>query len=87
MNDCGDPGGPRSTPPDGYSMESFLVHGLPNDEYWEYGHHVIPPITASTTFRLDSVARGHRGFLEFATPSGAAAPGASPIYIYDRVVS
>jgi methionine-gamma-lyase len=69
----------------GYSMESFLIHGLPNDVYWEYGHHVIPPITASTTFRLDSVERGHQGFVDFALPESAAAPGASPIYIYDRV--
>ncbi|MFH1533122.1 MAG: PLP-dependent transferase [Pseudomonadota bacterium] len=81
----GDRGKPLDMSPNGYSMESFLVHGLPNDAYWEYGHHVIPPITASTTFRLDSVERGHQGFLDFALPSSAAAPGASPIYIYDRV--
>ena len=74
-----------SSAPNGYSMESFLVHGLPDDVYWEYGHHVNPPITASTTFRLDSVDRGAQGFLDFAQPSSAAVPGASPIYIYDRV--
>jgi len=84
-NDRGQGGGPGGRAFNGYSMESFLVHGLPNDAYWEYGHHVIPPITASTTFRLDSVERGHQGFLDFAAPSSAAAPGASPIYIYDRV--
>jgi len=78
---------PKRAPMDfnGYSMESFLVHGLPDDVYWEYGHHVIPPITASTTFRLDSVERGHQGFLEFNQPASAARPGESPIYIYDRV--
>ena len=76
---------PKETKVNGYSMESFLVHGLPDDAYWEYGHHVIPPITASTTFRLDSVERGHQGFVDFAQPSTAAKPGSSPIYIYDRV--
>lgn len=81
----GDGRRPHDTSLGGYSMDSFLVHGLPDDVYWEYGHHVIPPITASTTFRLDSVERGHQGFVDFAQPSSAAAPGASPIYIYDRV--
>ncbi len=68
-----------------YHMESFLIHGLQNDAFWEYGHHVIPPITASTTFRLDSVERGHQGFVEFSEPKFQAKPGEKPIYIYDRV--
>jgi len=67
-----------------YSKETFLIHGLPFDAYWEYGHHVIPPITASTAFRLDSTQRGADGFANFAAPR-MTGPGDKPIYIYDRL--
>ncbi|MBM4372675.1 MAG: PLP-dependent transferase [Deltaproteobacteria bacterium] len=82
MNERRDGGGSGFN---GYSMDSFLVHGLPDDAFWEYGHHVIPPLTASTTFRLDSVERGHQGFLDFTRPDASERPGEHPIYIYDRV--
>jgi cystathionine beta-lyase/cystathionine gamma-synthase len=67
-----------------YSRETFLVHGLPYDAHWEYGHHVVPPITASTTFRLDSTQRGADGFASFAAPV-MPGPEVKPIYIYDRL--
>ncbi|HVS01577.1 MAG TPA: PLP-dependent transferase [Thermoanaerobaculia bacterium] len=52
--------------------------------HWSYGDHIIPPISASTSYRLESSARGAEGFLEFANPelNRNAQP---PIYIYDRL--
>ena len=67
-----------------YSPETFLIHGLPYDAHWEYGHHVVPPITASTAFRLDSTQRGQDGFASFLDPQGIGADG-RPIYVYDRL--
>ncbi len=67
-----------------YSMDSFLVHGAMRDEHWDYASHVIPPITASTAFRLASTERGAAGFATFASPEHTG-PGKSPIYIYERL--
>lgn len=61
-----------------------LIHGPKRSSKWDYNHHVVPPITASATFRLDSVERGALGFEEFAhTPAGGLAH--DPIYVYDRL--
>jgi methionine-gamma-lyase len=68
----------------GYHKETFLIHGHPHDEQWQYSHHVIPPITASTAFRLDSTDRGAEGFRNFALPHVTDARE-KPIYIYDRL--
>lgn len=67
-----------------YRYETRLIHGEFRTEKWDYDHHVIPPITASTTFRLDSADRGRTGFVDFADPKKAA-QAISPIYIYDRL--
>lgn len=67
-----------------YQYDTRLIHGRFRTEKWEYDHHVIPPITASTTFRLDSASRGRAGFVDFADPKHAA-QAISPIYIYDRL--
>lgn len=64
--------------------ETRLIHGKHRTEKWDYQHHVIPPITASTAFRLDSAVRGQQGFVDFANPK-AAAQAMNPIYIYDRL--
>ena len=65
-------------------MRTRLIHGRSRSRKWDYDHHVVPPITASATFRLDSAARGARGFEEFAhIEDEALAP--HPIYIYDRL--
>ena len=60
-----------------------LIHGRGRSFKWDYDHHVVPPISSSATFRLDSAARGARGFEQFA--HGDAPPGEHPIYIYDRL--
>jgi cystathionine beta-lyase/cystathionine gamma-synthase len=67
---------------DTYSVPSVLIHGNARDEHWDYRHHVVPPMSCSTTYRLDSTARGARGFAEFGQ-DGAARH--APIYIYDRL--
>ncbi|QOJ02252.1 MAG: PLP-dependent transferase [Planctomycetia bacterium] len=61
-----------------------LIHGRGRTGKWEYDHHVVPPMTCSAAFRLDSARRGAKGFCEFAhhTPG---APEHAPIYIYDRL--
>ena len=66
---------------DQYTLASRLIHGYSRDKHWDYGHHVVPPLTASTAYRLDSAARGARGFAEFGTDE----EGRTPIYIYDRL--
>jgi cystathionine beta-lyase/cystathionine gamma-synthase len=67
-----------------YKYSTRLIHGKFRSEKWDYEHHLIPPITASTTFRLDSAKRGQQGFIDFADPKRAA-QAMSPIYIYDRL--
>lgn len=61
-----------------------LIHGVGRTRKWDYDHHVVPPMTSSATFRLDSARRAAQGFVEF----GHLAPeteGHGPIYIYDRL--
>ncbi|MHC4841616.1 MAG: trans-sulfuration enzyme family protein, partial [Planctomycetota bacterium] len=68
-------------PPDA-SMSTYLVHGRPFDENWDFSHHIVPPMSASVTYRLDSTQRGCSGFEDFAS---AAAHKHEPIFIYDRL--
>jgi methionine-gamma-lyase len=72
--------------PDGYSMEAHLIYGQMQDPRWDYSHHVVPPMTSSATFRLDSAQRGAQGFTEFAHHTGeVSVKSRAPIYIYDRL--
>ncbi|MBL6975484.1 MAG: PLP-dependent transferase [Deltaproteobacteria bacterium] len=68
----------------GYRSDTHMIHGQFRTEKWEYDHHVIPPITASTTFRLDSASRGRQGFVDFGEPKKSA-QAMNPVYIYDRL--
>jgi methionine-gamma-lyase len=65
-----------------YSTEARLIYGEMNDPRWDYSHHLIPPISASATFRLDSAMRGAQGFADFAHSEDGKK---IPIYIYDRL--
>ncbi|MCC7430569.1 PLP-dependent transferase [bacterium] len=65
-----------------YSMETKLIHGEFKTLKWDYSHHVVPPISSSATFRLDSSQRGAKGFIDFAHVEDKTIP---PIYIYDRL--
>lgn len=67
-----------------YSMDTHLIYGKNYTRKWDYEHHVLPPITSSVIYRLDSVERGAEGFQEFAhLPEAGKEP--APIYIYDRL--
>ncbi len=69
-----------------YSTETHLIYGKFYTEKWDYSHHLVPPITASATFRLESAQRGAQGFIDFAhTVEGEEISKQAPIYIYDRL--
>jgi len=67
-----------------YRMRTQLIHGISNSARWDYDHHVVPPISASTAFRLTSAYRGARGFAAFANDA-TSITSQVPIYIYDRL--
>jgi methionine-gamma-lyase len=67
-----------------YSRETILIYGKPHSTKWDYDHHVVPPLTASATYRLDSAERGARGFIEFANTTDET-KRTQPILIYDRL--
>jgi len=64
-------------------MRTQLIHGDNVSRYWDYSHHVIPPLSSSSTFRLDTVTRGAQGFFEYACDKVDAEQ--APIFIYDRL--
>ncbi len=69
-----------------YSLETGLIHGKSLTKKWDFSHHVVPPISSSCTFRLESTRRGALGFAEFAHHTGQqAVKSRAPIYIYDRL--
>jgi cystathionine beta-lyase/cystathionine gamma-synthase len=72
------------TKKESYRIRTHLVHGNYERKHWDFDHHLIPPISASTTYRLGSVHRGAQGFVEFASEE-AEVKGHIPIYIYDRL--
>lgn len=63
------------------SPRTQAIHGEALSESWEFSHHLVPPMTASTTFRLGSLTRGAEGFSSFAGPNKKD----KPIWIYDRL--
>src|SRR6185369_14504434 len=73
---------PKPRRSDVYSLPSILIHGNSKDKHWDYRHHVVPPLSSSTAYRLGTAARGAQGFAEFG--ADPATPHA-PIYIYDRL--
>ena len=76
-----------------YRLRTHLIHGNFDSKHWDYDHHVIPPLSSSTAYRLNSTHRGAQGFVEFgqtehnehSEQAGAAATRQVPIYIYDRL--
>lgn len=74
----------RRSKNDDYRIRTQLIHGVSDSSRWDYDHHVVPPMSASTTFRLNSVYRGARGFASFANEA-AEVTKQDPIYIYDRL--
>jgi methionine-gamma-lyase len=77
---------PQPQDSNGYSKETHLIYGQSQDPRWDYSHHLLPPVSSSATFRLDSAQRGAQGFTEFAhTTDEANITSKAPIYIYDRL--
>jgi methionine-gamma-lyase len=71
---------------DGYSTEAHLIYGRSQNPQWDYSHHLLPPITSSATFRLDTAQRGAQGFADFAHMTDEVSfKTRVPIYIYDRL--
>ncbi len=69
-----------------HSVEAHLIYGQAQNPRWDYSHHLLPPISSSATFRLDSAQRGAEGFAEFAHSSDeVTVKSKAPIYIYDRL--
>jgi methionine-gamma-lyase len=70
----------------GHSKEAHLIYGHMDDPRWDYSHHLLPPMSSSATYRLDSAQRGAQGFTEFAhTTDEVDVKSKAPIYIYDRL--
>jgi cystathionine beta-lyase/cystathionine gamma-synthase len=67
-----------------YHKETRLIHGEFHSMHWNYKDHIVPPITATAAYRLESAERGAEGFQEFANPEFNRHTHA-PIYIYDRL--
>lgn len=67
-----------------YTKETHLIYGQAHSKKWDYDHHVVPPITSSATYRLDSAQRGAQGFVEFAHTTEET-KNKEPILIYDRL--
>ena len=69
-----------------YAAETRLIYGKPYTTKWDYSHHLIPPISSSSTYRLDTTKRGAKGFIEFAHHGDDfQVKSKAPIYIYDRL--
>ncbi|MDH3686728.1 MAG: PLP-dependent aspartate aminotransferase family protein [Myxococcales bacterium] len=66
-----------------YKPTTRLVHGPSHSAKWDFSHHVTPPLSSSTTYRLDSAERGARGFSEIG--QHVEDDGEPPVYIYDRL--
>ncbi|MEM9292033.1 MAG: PLP-dependent transferase [Acidobacteriota bacterium] len=84
--DSASPESPEEKPQDtsAYGLETRLIHGKMFSGHWNYQDHIIPPISSSTSYRLESAQRGAAGFQEFANPE-LNRDRRAPIYIYDRL--
>lgn len=67
-----------------YKDRSVLIHGKFRSEKWDFADHILPPITASVAFRLESAERGAEGFRQYANPE-IDRDTAHPIHIYERL--
>lgn len=71
------------TPPN-YLDRTVLIHGRFRTEKWNYSNHIVPPVTTSVSFRLESADRGAEAFRRFANPD-LDRHEVEPIYVYDRL--
>jgi cystathionine beta-lyase/cystathionine gamma-synthase len=73
----------RKKTPRTYHKETRLIQGHLKSRHWDFNDHIVPPISASTSYRLLSAERGAEGFQAFANPE--LDEKRHPIYIYDRL--
>lgn len=77
--------GPARTDKDtDYARETRMIHGRMHTRHWQYSDHIVPPVSASSAYRLESFERGAAGFQQFAAASDLK-EASSPILIYDRL--
>lgn len=62
------------------SHQTRAIHGAFKTGAWNFSQHLVPPMTTSTTFRLESLKRGAQGFQNFGQNKVD-----NPILIYDRL--
>ena len=74
----------RASKSERYRMRTRLIHGNRENRRWDFDHHLVPPMSASSAYRLETVRRGAQGFEEFAADERGD-EGRAPIYIYDRL--
>jgi len=67
-----------------YKPRSRWIHGQFTSPHWNYRNHIVPPVSRSAAYRLESAGRGAEGFRRFANPEFNR-HDQSPIYIYDRL--
>jgi len=67
-----------------YHPDTRFIHGRFHSDHWQYRDHIVPPISSSAAYRLETAERGEAGFLEFANPD-LRPDQQAPIYIYDRL--
>ncbi len=67
-----------------YKLRTHMIHGNFDSKNWDYDHHVVPPVSHTTAYRLSSLERAARGFVQFASADERLS-GHIPIYIYDRL--
>ena len=46
-----------------YHPYTRLIHGRMHSKHWHYDDHIVPPISSSAGYRLESAARGAEGSL------------------------
>lgn len=67
-----------------HTMRSFLIHGLSRTSRWDFRHHIVPPISASTAYRLEKARRAAYGFESYTEPLHHR-HRYHPVYIYERL--
>lgn len=74
---------PRKLDEKKYHTSTRLIYGQSHSLDWDYGHHVVPPMTGSSTFRLDSAERGAQGFQALGKGPETSVDG--EIFVYGRM--
>ena len=44
-----------------YKLRTHMIHGNFDSKNWDYDHHVVPPVSHTTAYRLSSLGAGRAG--------------------------